>query len=120
MLWLLTAWLMSAASIWVTAEILSGFRVTRGALDLLIVAAILGLLNALLGGLLFFVIGIGTLGIGWLLAPVTQIIVTGLLLMLTDKFSDSLEINDVPTAFLGALVMTIIYNIGMWLLGVGA
>jgi putative membrane protein len=120
MLWLLTAWGVSAVSIWVTAEVLPGFSVKNGFGGLLVVAAILGLLNAVLGGILFFVIGIGTLGIGWLLWPITQCVVTAILLVVTDKLSDSLKIRSFGMAFVGAIVMTIIYSIAMRVLGTAA
>ena len=111
MLDFLLAWLVLSAAVWVTAVLLPGFTVKslRGAIW---VAALYGLLDWALGWLLFNVIAIGTLGIGYLLAFFTRWLVKALLLKLTDMLSETLTIRSFGTAVLGALVMTIVQSIG--------
>ncbi|MGD8860473.1 MAG: phage holin family protein [Myxococcales bacterium] len=116
MLDLLVSWLVSSAAIWITAEVLPGFTV-KGFKGALIVSAVLGLLQALLGWVLFVAIGIGTLGLGFLLGFVTRLVVMALLLVLTDKLASSLKIRDFTTALLGALVITLLTSAARYVLG---
>lgn len=112
---LLAKWLISSAAIWLTAELLPGFSV-KGFKGALIVALILGLLDALLGWLLFVVIGIGTLGVGFLLGFATRWLVMALLLVVTDKLSESLKIRSFGMAFVGAIVIATLTSVGQRLL----
>jgi len=108
---ILVAWLVLSFAIWITAMLLPGFEV-RGFGGALIVAALFGVLNWLLGWLIFVVIGFATLGLGFILAFLTRWIVTAILLKLTDSLSNSLKIRSFGVAFVGALVMTILGSIG--------
>jgi len=83
----------------------------------MVAAAVLGVLQFLFGWLLFVFIGIGTLGIGFLLGVLTRVVVTALLLMATDKLSASLEIRGFKDALLGSVVITVISTIGQRMLG---
>jgi len=100
-------WLSTSVAVFIAAEALPGFEV-KGVTGALIVAAILGLLQWLFGWLLFGIIGIGTLGIGFILAPLTSWVVTTVLLVATDKLSGQLTIKDFPTALVGAVVITVL------------
>jgi putative membrane protein len=104
---LVLSFLISSAAIWLTAELLPGFTV-RGFKGALIVAAVLGVLQVVMGWLLYLVIGLATLGLGFLLGFLTRVLVTALLLMLTDKLATSLKIKDFPNALLGALIISAI------------
>jgi putative membrane protein len=112
---LLAKWLISSAAIWLTAELLPGFSV-KGFKGALLVALILGLLDALVGWFLFVVIGLGTLGIGFLLAFATRWLVMAILLVVTDKLSDNLKIRSFGLAFVGAIVITTLSALGHRLL----
>lgn len=98
-------WLSTSIAVFITAELLPGFEV-KGIKGAAIAAAILGLLQWLFGGVLFALVGIGTLGLGFLLAPLTNWVVTTVLLIVADKASTNLKIKDIPTALIGALVIT--------------
>jgi putative membrane protein len=102
---LLLSWLVLSISVWGTAAILPGFRVTGfgGAIK---VAALFGILNWLLGRFIFVVLGIATLGIGFLLAFLTRWIVMALLLKFADALSSNIKIDGFGTAILGALLMS--------------
>lgn len=89
---LLIDWLILAVAVWITAAILPGVHV-KGFGGAFGVAAIFGLLNWAIGWLLFGAIVVGTFGIGLLLAFLTRWVVDAILLMLTDRLSDSLTID---------------------------
>lgn len=102
---MLLSWLVLSISVWVTAGILPGFRV-NGFAGAVKAAAIFGILNWLLGWFIFVVLGIATLGIGFLLAFLTRWIVMALLLKFTDALSSSLKIKSFGTAIVGALLIS--------------
>jgi putative membrane protein len=102
---LLITWLLLALAVWLTAAILPGFKVT-GFWGAMKAAAAFGLLNILLGKFFFVVLGIATLGIGFILAFITHWIVMAVILKLADKLSSSIQIDSFGTALAGALIMT--------------
>lgn len=102
---LLLTWLVLAIAVWLTAAILPGFKV-NGFWGAIKAAAVFGTLNWLLGWLFFVMLGIVTLGIGFLLAFITRWIVMAVILRLSDKLSSSIQIDGFGTALLGALLMT--------------
>jgi putative membrane protein len=79
------------------------------------VAAILGILNFLVGWLLFAVLTVVTLGIAWLLAFITRWIITAILLMVVDKVTDRFKVDGFGWALGGALVMSLVGTVGEWL-----
>jgi putative membrane protein len=115
MVHILLSWLVLSAAFWLTAEILPGFRVTsfQGALR---VAAIFGVINWLIGWLLFFMIGVATLFIGFLLAFLTRWVVNVILLKITDALTDNLTIDTTGTAVIGALSISFFGTLGEWLI----
>ena len=100
-------WLVLGFSVWLTAALLPGFHV-NGFGGALTVAALFGVLNWLFGWFIFAVLGIATLGIGFLLAFLTRWVVMAILLLFVDSLSSSFRIDGFGTAILGALIMTII------------
>ncbi len=115
---LIINWLLLAAAVWITALILPGFKV-RGFGGALVVGAVFGLLNWAIGWLLFIAIGIGTLGLGFLLAFVTRWVVDAIVLKITDALTQSLKIRSFFWALMGALVMSLLGTAGEYLLGHG-
>lgn len=112
---LLVSWLVMSAAFWLTGQVLPGFQV-KGFRGAVFVAAAFGVINWLLGWLLFVVIGVASLGIGFLLAFLTRWLVNAILLKVTDSVSSSLSIRDFPTALLGALLLSLFGTAGQWLL----
>jgi putative membrane protein len=102
---LLLSWLVLALSVWLTAAILPGFHV-NGFGGAIWVAAIFGVLNWLLGRFIFVVLGIATLGVGFLLAFITRFIVMALLLEFSAALSSNFRVDGFGTAILGALLMS--------------
>jgi putative membrane protein len=111
---LLLSWLILSFAVWLTATILPGFHV-RSFGSAILVAAIFGVLNFLLGWLLFAIFTIATLGIAWLLAFITRWIINAILLILTDKLTDHLKIDSFSWALGGALMIAVIGTLGEWL-----
>ncbi len=113
MSWLLS-WLILAFAVWLTGAVLPGFHV-RSAKSALIVAALYGVLNFLLGWLLFAILTVATLGLAWLLAFITRWIINAILLTITDKLTDHLTIDGFGWALGGAAIMSVIGTAGEWL-----
>lgn len=113
---LLLTWLVMSVAVWLTAEVLPGFHV-KSFKSAIVVAAMFGLLNFLLGWLLFAVFAIATLGIGLLLAFITRWIVNAIVLKLTDSLTDHLTIDSFGWALAGALLISVIGTAAEWLIG---
>ncbi|MGI5861197.1 MAG: phage holin family protein [Myxococcales bacterium] len=111
---ILISWLILAIAVWVAAAIVPGVSV-KGVWGAIVVAAIFGIVNWLIGWVFFFVIGIVTLGLGFLLAFVTRWIVDAIVLKLTDWLTDRLTIRGFGPALLAALVMSALGTFGEWL-----
>ena len=111
---LILSWLILSLAVWVTAMVLPGFHVKSFG-SALLVGAVFGVLNFLLGWLLFTIFAIATLGIAWLLAFITRWIIDALLLKLTDALTDHLTIDSFGWALGGALMMSLIGTIGEWI-----
>jgi putative membrane protein len=107
----LVSWLIQSAAVWLTAAVLPGFELRGGFKAALLVAALFGVLQFLVGWLVYFVIGVATLGIGFLLAFITRWIVSAILLKVVDAFSSSLYIVSFGRAVLGAMLMSAIGTI---------
>ncbi len=104
---LLITWLITSLAVWITAIVLPGFSV-KNFTSAILVAAIFGILNALIGWLIFGALGIVTLGLGFLLAFITRVIVNAILLKLTDALTDHLTIKGFGNAILGALIISLV------------
>jgi len=115
---IIISWLILSAAFFLTAEILSGFEVKGGVRGALLVAALFGVINWLVGWLLFVLIGVASLGLGFLLAFLTRWLVNAILLKLLDAASDTLNIKGFKTALLGALLISLFGTVGQWLVRV--
>lgn len=113
---LIITWLILSLAVYLTALLLPGFHIKKKS-SVLIVAALFGVLHFLLGWLFFSVLTIATLGIAWLLAFLTRIVVSAIVLVLVDKFTDHLKIDGFKWALLGALTMSVIGTAAQWALG---
>jgi putative membrane protein len=111
---LLVSWVILSLAVWITAVVLPGFHV-KGVTSAIVVAALFGVLNFLVGWIFFVVIGIATLGLGFLFAFITRWIVNAIVLKLTDALTDHLKIDSFGWAVAGALVMSALGTLGQWL-----
>jgi putative membrane protein len=112
---LLLSWLILSLAVWLTAVILPGFHV-KGFGSAILVAALFGILNVLLGWLFFAVFTIATLGLAWVLAFITRWIINAIILKITDAMTDRLTIDGFGWALGGALMMSALGTVGEWLI----
>lgn len=108
---LLLAWLVWAVAIWLTARFLPGFEV-RGFGGAVVVALLFGLLNAVVGHFLYLVIGVTTLGLGFVFGFITRWFVTAVVLKITDAVSDSLTIESFTTALVASGAISLLGAVG--------
>ena len=111
----LLQWLVLALSFLITAKIVPGVRLA-GFWDAIVVAAIFGILNFFLGTVLYFFIGVLSLGILFFLSFLLHWFVNAVLLKLTDVLTSRLEIRSFGTALVAALVMSLLGRAGMYLM----
>jgi putative membrane protein len=111
---LILSWLILSFAVWATDALLPGFHV-KSPKSAFLVAAIFGVLNFLLGWILFALFTVATLGLAWLLAFITRWIINAILLVLTDKLTDHLKIDSFGWALAGAFAMSAIGTLGQWL-----
>lgn len=104
---ILVTWVVTTLSLFVASRVLDGLTLKGGVISHFYVAAMFGILNVLLGQLIFFLIGIGTLGIGFILAFVTHLVATAIVLLIVNALSSRLRVKNFKTAFLAALIMSI-------------
>jgi len=112
---LLLVWLVWSFAIWITARFLSGFQVA-GFGDAIVVALVFGLINVFVGRLLFLVLGVTTLGLGFLFGFVTRWVVSAIVLEITDALTDRLTIRNFGTALLAAAIISFVGGVGEHLL----
>ncbi len=89
---MLTTFIVNTIGVWLTALILPGFKV-EGLSGAMTTALLFGLLNWAMGWLIFTIIGIGTLGVGFLLAFATWWLVNAIVLKIVDGLTDRLTID---------------------------
>jgi uncharacterized membrane protein YvlD (DUF360 family) len=108
---LLIAWIAAALGLWLAARLLRGVRLTSFA-DALWAGALLGILQWVLSGPLFVLLGIGTLGIGFLFWFLTRWVVAAIVVLLASRLSSRFEVagffNALVTSFIVAVTGTLL------------
>jgi putative membrane protein len=95
---------INALALWAAAGIIDGISLQDGFWKVLLVAAIFGLVNAVLKPLLvilsipFIVVTLG----------IALIVINALMLLITDYFTASLTVDDFGSALLGAIVISVV------------
>lgn len=112
---MLISWLFLSVAVYVTALVLPGFHIKKP-LSVVLIAAIFGVLNFLLGWFFFTVFTIATLGLAYLLAFITRWIIDAIILTIADKLTDHLTIDGFKWALGGALMMAALGTGLQWLL----
>lgn len=108
---MLISWFVLAVSVWIAAKLLPGMQL-RGFGGAIWVSALFGLLNFGIGWLLFVMLGLGTLGLGFIFAFLTRWVVDAILLKWTAAISSSLDIDRFRTAFFAALIIAGVGTLG--------
>lgn len=112
---ILISWLVVSLSVYLTALALPGFHIKKTS-SVLLIAALFGVLNFLLGWFFFTVFTVLTLGLAYLLAFITRVIVNAIILMIVDKATDHLKIDGFKWALAGAILMSLIGTGAQWLI----
>ena len=102
---LLLSWLILAFSVWAAAELLPGVKL-GGPKDALVVSAVFGILNFCIGYVLFILMGVGTLGLGFLFAFFTRWMVNAVLLKFTAALTPRIQLRSFGWALLCAMFMS--------------
>jgi putative membrane protein len=104
---LLVSWITVAIGLWLADKLLSGFEIAGDWKSYAVVAALLGVLQFLLGWLIYVVLGIATLGLGFLFSFVTRLVVTAIVLLIADKLSKRLTIRGFMPALLASVIVAL-------------
>lgn len=100
---LLLGWLINAAALWATAELLPGVSV-EGASELLVAALVIGLINAVVRPVVAFL----TLPITVLTLGLFYLVLNGALFYLAAALTPGFELAGLGTAIVGAIVMSLV------------
>jgi putative membrane protein len=111
MMRLLLQWVLSALSLMMVAKLLPGFHIKDFG-SALGVAAVYGIFHVVLYPVLLFVAFIPVL----LSFGLFIFVINALLLLLTSALLDNFQIDNIPTALVGAVSLTILNGIWRWLL----
>lgn len=96
-----------AAAVWVTAEILPGVQVNGDIFTYLGIALIFSLVNLIIGSLIKLL----TMPLTLLTFGVSLFFVNAAMFLLTDRWSDSLQIDGFWWALLGSLVVSLVSSV---------
>jgi putative membrane protein len=88
---LVMRWAVLAGAFWLTTQIVDGIQISPGAWNYFWVAALFGLINTVIGSLLKLFI----------------FVINAAMLMLTDRWSDTLTIDTFTSALIGSLLISI-------------
>lgn len=103
---LLIGWMTATLGLWFASNVLRGVRLTSFA-DAVWAGALLAVLQWALSGPLFVLLGIGTLGIGFLLWFLTRWIVAAIVVLLASRLSSRLSVDGFLTALITAFLVAI-------------
>ena len=99
----LVTWSVMAGAVWVATALVPGIQVDGGFLTYLWVSLLLGLVNALIGPLLRFVVP----DLTWPRLGLVALLVNGVLLEITSWVSENLATDGLGSSVLGALVISV-------------
>src|SRR5262245_23691725 len=111
---ILTAWATATLSLWLAAQMFAGVRVASF-VDAVWAGALLGFLQWLLYWPLFVMLGLGTLGIGFILFFITRWVVAALVILLTARLSRRLQVDSFWWALLTAFLTALTGSVIQWL-----
>ena len=101
---ILIAWAAATLGLWLSANVLRGVRLASLG-DAVWAGALVGILQWSLTGPIFVLLGIGTLGIGFLLWFLTRWVAAALVILLASKLSSRLDIDGFFNALITAFII---------------
>jgi len=111
---ILLGWLSATLGLWLAANVLRGVRLSSF-VDAVWAGALTGILLWALSGPLFVLLGIGTLGIGFLLWFITRWVAAALIIMLASKLSSRLEVKGFVNALVTSFIIAAIGVVVRWM-----
>jgi uncharacterized membrane protein YvlD (DUF360 family) len=111
---LLVGWASATLGLWVAGNMLRGVRLASFN-DALWAGALLAVLQWTLTGPIFVLLGISTLGLGFVVWFVTRWVAAALVVLLASKLSSRLQVQGFGTALLTSLIITAMGSLVRWL-----
>src|SRR5262249_15926907 len=111
MIRILLQWVLSALSLMIVTKLLPGFHIKDFGVSLG-VAAVYGILQVVLFPVLLFVAFIPV----FLTLGLFIFVINAFLLFLTSAMLDNFQMDNIPTALIGAVSLTVLNGIWRWLL----
>jgi len=105
--YLLSTWALLTVSMYVAAQLLPKMKIEGGIVSHFLVSGAFALLMMLTGWFFHFLLGAVSFGLLTMFSFVAKILVVGIVLKLTDLFSDRLRVEGWSTAFAAALIMSL-------------
>jgi len=107
MIALLVSWMLCALALLLSARLFSGVRLQGDFADALWIAAGYSLISFLLGWLIFGLLGVVTLGLGFVFRFITQLVTAAIVLKLTSALSSRFDIVGFIPALATAVMLAI-------------
>jgi putative membrane protein len=111
---ILISWAAATLGLWLAANVLRNVHLASFG-DAVWAGALLGVLQWALSGPLFVLLGIGTLGIGFLLWFLTRWVVAALVVLLASRLSSRLEVRGFVSALITSFIIAAMGSIVRWL-----
>ncbi len=112
---ILLSWLTATLGLWLAANVLDGVRITSF-VDAIWAGALLGVLQGVLTGPIFVVLGISTLGIGFLLWFLTRWVASAIVILVTAALSRRVEVDGFIPALVTAFIVAATGTVVRWVL----
>lgn len=104
---LIITWVAAAFGLWIADKLVPHFELRGDWKSFALIAAVVGVLNFLLGWLIFVILGVATLGLGFLFGFVTRLVTSAIVLKIADALSDRFTIRGFVPALWGAVVLAV-------------
>ncbi len=111
----IVGWLLAAAALLLSDRLFDRVELRGGFVTALFIAALYSLLHFLLSWLIFGVLGIATLGLGFIFRLVTQLVTAAIVLKLTAALSSRFDIRGFGSALGAAILLAISAQIAVHL-----
>ena len=111
---LLFGWAACTLGLWLAAHVLRGVRLTSFS-DAIWAGALVSVLQWALTGPIFVALGIGTLGLGFLLGFITRWIASAFVVMIASALSSRLAVTGFMNALVTALIIAATSSAVRWL-----
>ena len=112
---LVLAWITSSLGLWIASKTLKDVKLGSDS-DALWAGALLAVLDATLSWLITVVIGIGTLGLGFLLWFITRWVASAIVIILASNLSSRLLVRTFPAALVTAFIVSATGSVLRWLM----